>query len=68
MARPASPSCAGPGGAHNWQPMSFSPHTGLVYIPVTEMAFPYVPDAKFKTRIVRLEHGSRLRRGKPAAG
>ena len=24
-------------GAHNWFPMSFSPRTGLVYLPVTEM-------------------------------
>ena len=23
----------GPGGAHNWHPMSWNPHTGLVYIP-----------------------------------
>jgi CubicO group peptidase (beta-lactamase class C family) len=23
-------------GAHNWQPMSFSPKSGLVYIPTTE--------------------------------
>ena len=23
----------GPGGAHNWSPMSFNPATGLVYIP-----------------------------------
>jgi len=31
----------GPGGAHNWNPMAFSPQTGLAYIPVTEtyMAF-----------------------------
>jgi quinohemoprotein ethanol dehydrogenase len=43
-------SMPGPGGAHNWQPMSFSPMTGLVYLPVTEMAFPYIPDAKFKQR------------------
>ena len=28
-------------GAHNWQPMSFSPETGLVYIPVIQGAFPY---------------------------
>jgi quinohemoprotein ethanol dehydrogenase len=34
----------GPGGAHSWQPMSFSPVTGLVYIPVTELGFPYFPD------------------------
>lgn len=26
----------GPQGAHNWQPMSFNPNTGLVYIPVKE--------------------------------
>ena len=26
----------GPRGAHNWQPMSYSPDTGLVYIPVKE--------------------------------
>lgn len=25
----------GPGGAHNWAPMSFNPMTGLVYIPTT---------------------------------
>lgn len=25
----------GPGGAHNWAPMSFNPRTGLVYIPST---------------------------------
>ncbi len=28
----------GPIGAHNWQPMSFSPTTGLVYIPAQETA------------------------------
>jgi quinohemoprotein ethanol dehydrogenase len=36
----------GPGGAHNWTPMSFSPLTRLVYLPVTEMGFPYFPPAK----------------------
>src|SRR5262249_46284159 len=25
----------GPGGAHNWSPMSFNPTTGLVYIPTS---------------------------------
>jgi quinohemoprotein ethanol dehydrogenase len=25
-------------GAHNWQPMSFNPHTGLVYIPTMKLA------------------------------
>ncbi|MDB5986319.1 MAG: PQQ-dependent dehydrogenase, methanol/ethanol family [Nevskia sp.] len=28
----------GSGGAHNWQPMAFSPDTGLVYIPAHELA------------------------------
>ncbi len=28
----------GPGGVHNWQPMSYSPDTGLTYIPTREMA------------------------------
>jgi quinohemoprotein ethanol dehydrogenase len=36
-------SMPGPGGAHSWQPMSFSPITQLVYIPVTELSFPYFP-------------------------
>ena len=26
----------GPGGAHNWQPMSYSPDTGLVYLPAKQ--------------------------------
>jgi len=40
-------SMPGPGGAHNWQPMAFSPLTGLVYLPVTDIAFPYFPDTHF---------------------
>lgn len=40
----------GPSGAHNWQPMSYSPLTGLVYIPVSDMTFPYVPDTKFERK------------------
>jgi alcohol dehydrogenase (cytochrome c)/quinohemoprotein ethanol dehydrogenase len=35
----------GPGGAHSWQPMSFSPQTGLVYFPVMESGFPFIPAA-----------------------
>ncbi len=34
----------GPGGAHNWQPMSYSPKTGLVYVPVAEGSYPYKND------------------------
>jgi len=41
----------GPLGGHNWQPMSFSPVTGLVYIPGIETAFPYqAVDPKTYTR------------------
>ena len=33
-------------GAHSWQPMAFSPKTGLVYIPANEAAFPYLGAGK----------------------
>ena len=35
------PIVPGPLGAHSWQPMSFSPLTGLVYIPVNDSGFEY---------------------------
>jgi quinohemoprotein ethanol dehydrogenase len=38
-------SMPGPGGGHSWQAMSFSPQTHLVYFPVTDLAFPFVPEA-----------------------
>jgi len=38
----------GPYGAHNWQPMSFSHQTGLVYIPVIEALFTYYSDPNYK--------------------
>jgi quinohemoprotein ethanol dehydrogenase len=31
----------GPGGAHTWQPASYSPGTGLVYFPVMEAGFAF---------------------------
>lgn len=36
-----------PFGAHNWQPMSYSQQTGLVYIPVQHIAGYYSSDEKF---------------------
>ena len=30
------------GGAHNWQPISFSPETGLVYIPANQSSYAFV--------------------------
>jgi quinohemoprotein ethanol dehydrogenase len=38
----------GPGGGHNWMPMSFSPQTGLVYIPVIEVSYPYIAQAAYQ--------------------
>ncbi len=42
----------GAGGGHNWNPMSFSPRTGLVYIPAQEtyMVESVLPDGEFKFR------------------
>jgi len=39
----------GPGGAHNWHPMSYSPITGLVYIPTQQGSrFNYVSEPGFE--------------------
>ncbi len=41
----------GPGGAHNWAPMSYNPATGLVYIPTSTNSssnFAIDPDFKIK--------------------
>jgi quinohemoprotein ethanol dehydrogenase len=38
----------GPGGAHSWQPMSYNPNTGLVYIPIQDAGFAYFDDMNFK--------------------
>ncbi|MDR0781550.1 MAG: PQQ-dependent dehydrogenase, methanol/ethanol family [Pseudomonadales bacterium] len=37
----------GPGGSHNWQPMAYSPQTGLVYLPATDSASIYAYDRNF---------------------
>jgi quinohemoprotein ethanol dehydrogenase len=37
----AMPVTPGPGGLHNWQPMSWNPGTGLMYIPGTDSTFNY---------------------------
>ncbi len=46
----------GSGGVHNWQPMSFSPDTGLTYVPVHEMPG-YYNDKGFDAKDLR--HGPR---------
>ena len=38
----------GPGGAHNWSPMSYNPAAGLIYIPTTTTgSFAYTEDPNF---------------------
>ena len=37
----------GPLGGHNWHPMSFSPVTGLVYIPALDLNFTYSHEEAF---------------------
>jgi quinohemoprotein ethanol dehydrogenase len=39
-----------PVGGHNWNPMSFHPGTGLVYIPAIQHAYRFVPDPGFRFR------------------
>lgn len=47
-----------PFGAHNWHPMSMSPETGLVYIPVQELAQDYTRDSEFIYRPGRWNTGT----------
>jgi quinohemoprotein ethanol dehydrogenase len=49
-ARPDGPFDAipGPYGAHNWQPMSYSPLTGLVYLPAQNVPIGLMDDKEWK--------------------
>ncbi len=47
----------GPGGAHNWQPMSFSPVTGLVYLPAKQEPEIYRLDQKFQAQSIGTNFG-----------
>jgi quinohemoprotein ethanol dehydrogenase len=56
----------GPGGAHNWAPMSFNPATGLVYIPTTNgSSSNFAIDTKFEIKPGRSNLG--VVRGAPPA-
>ena len=44
-------------GAHAWHPMSYSPDTGLVYIPAMQVPGAYADDANFTRRIGRWNTG-----------
>ncbi len=37
-------------GGHNWQPMAYSPQTGLVYIPTIDLAGPFILSGEWKRK------------------
>jgi quinohemoprotein ethanol dehydrogenase len=51
------PVVPGPLGAHSWQPMSYSPLTGLVYIPIQEAGFFYKSDPQFEWKSLATNDG-----------
>jgi quinohemoprotein ethanol dehydrogenase len=52
-----APIVPGPVGAHSWQPMSYSPITGLVYIPVNDAGFKYKLPDSFEARKLAPNYG-----------
>jgi quinohemoprotein ethanol dehydrogenase len=46
----AAPLAPGPLGGHSWHSISYSPQTGLVYIPVQEAGFLYKSEQHFQER------------------
>ncbi len=51
------PIIPGPLGAHSWQPMSFSPLTGLVYIPIQDVGFLYKTVPRFEMKKLAPNYG-----------
>lgn len=51
------PVVPGPLGAHSWQPMSYSPITGLTYIPVNDVGFNMKSPAQFEFKDSALNFG-----------
>jgi len=52
-----APIVPGPIGAHSWQPMSYSPDTGLAYIPVNDAGFEYKLPEKFEAKKLAPNYG-----------
>jgi len=50
-------SIPGAGGAHSWQPMSFSSQTGLVYIPANNAGFPFVAEKDWQASAMGFQTG-----------
>lgn len=55
--RDPAPVVPGPLGAHSWQPMSYSPLTGLVYIPVNDVGFKYKSAEDFEPKKLAPNYG-----------
>lgn len=47
----------GPGGAHNWFPMAYSPRTRLAYFPAYQSAMAYARDPRFEPKPFRSNSG-----------
>lgn len=52
-----APVVPGPLGAHSWQPMSYSPLTRLVYIPVNDVGFKYKSAENFEPKNLAANYG-----------
>jgi quinohemoprotein ethanol dehydrogenase len=52
-----APIVPGPIGAHSWQPMSYSPITGLAYIPVNDAGFKYKVPPSFEAKKLAPNYG-----------
>ncbi|MBV9609081.1 MAG: PQQ-dependent dehydrogenase, methanol/ethanol family [Acidobacteria bacterium] len=52
-----APVVPGPLGAHSWQPMSYDPLTGLVYIPVNDVGFKYKSPEQFEPKKLAPNYG-----------
>ncbi len=52
-----APIVPGPLGAHSWQPMSYSPVTGLVYLPVNDVGFKYKSPESFEAKKLAANYG-----------
>ena len=52
-----APVVPGPLGAHSWQPMSYNPLTGLVYIPVNDVGFTYKSPEHFEFKKLAPNYG-----------
>jgi alcohol dehydrogenase (cytochrome c)/quinohemoprotein ethanol dehydrogenase len=56
----------GPLGGHSWNPIAYSPKTGLVYIPTNETSFPYTGLPGFQPHPVGMNLGIDMGAGKPS--